>query len=165
MSRPNLRLNSPNAETTAYYGQVLGQLVEAGQVLALRGDLGAGKTTFVQGFGRGWGVTAPITSPTFILVRQYERERDLARLYHLDAYRLNSPSEADSIGLEELLAPENVVLIEWAERVADFLPRSTLWLDFQPQADESRWIEAQAYDEKGQNLLTKWADALEKKTG
>jgi tRNA threonylcarbamoyladenosine biosynthesis protein TsaE len=162
MSRPSLRLTSPNAETTAYYGQVLGRLVAAGQVLALRGDLGAGKTTFVQGFGRGWGVTAPMTSPTFILVRQYERKRDSARLYHLDAYRLSSPADADSIGLEELLAPEHVVLIEWAEHVAHLLPSATLWLDFQPQADESRLIEAQACDETGQSLLTEWATALEK---
>lgn len=121
------------AETQAV-GEALAACLQAGQVLALRGDLGAGKTTFVQGLARGLGVAGRVSSPTFVLVNEYavgQRAYGL-RLIHIDTYRLGAAthSEADAMGLEELLEdPDAIIAIEWAERVADLLPADHLLIE------------------------------------
>ena len=117
------------AETQAV-GAALAAVLAGGQVIALHGDLGAGKTTFVQGLGRGLGVTARVSSPTFALVNEYAAACGL-RLVHIDTYRLgNALDEAEAIGLEELLDdPSAIVAIEWAERIAPLLPADHLLLD------------------------------------
>ncbi|MCS7222732.1 MAG: tRNA (adenosine(37)-N6)-threonylcarbamoyltransferase complex ATPase subunit type 1 TsaE [Anaerolineae bacterium] len=103
-------------EETAALGTALAVWVQAGDVIALFGDLGAGKTTLVQGLARGLGITQPVTSPTFILINEY---RSTPPLYHVDCYRLtDAPVEAWEIGLEELLSNDGVCVIEWADRLA-----------------------------------------------
>ncbi len=102
-------------EETAALGAALAAWVQAGDVIALFGDLGAGKTTLVQGLARGLGITQPVTSPTFILINEY---RSTPPLYHVDCYRLaNAPVEAWEIGLDELLYNDGVCVIEWADRL------------------------------------------------
>ena len=121
-------LTTHSAAETFRLGQQVGRLLPSGQVLALQGDLGAGKTVLTQGIAQGLGITARVTSPTFTLVSQYTRpDGDL--LLHLDCYRLGSPEQADGaleatfFGLEEIVDRRDaVVVIEWAERVASLRP-------------------------------------------
>lgn len=102
----------------------LAALAKPGDVLVLAGDLGAGKTAFVQGFGRGLGVAGRITSPTFTLVHVYEDGR--LPVHHLDVYRLDQLSEALDLGLAEMLEDGGVVLIEWGDAIAPLLPHDYL---------------------------------------
>jgi tRNA threonylcarbamoyladenosine biosynthesis protein TsaE len=102
------------AETEAL-GEKIGRAAERGLVLALSGDLGAGKTQFVKGFARGLGVTARVHSPTFTLVNEYGGGR--LKLFHLDLYRLETPAQIRSAGIEEFLTPDGVTVVEWAERL------------------------------------------------
>ena len=104
------------AETEAL-GETWGRAAQHGQVIALSGDLGAGKTQLVKGIARGLGVTARVHSPTFTLVNEYGGGR--LRLFHLDLYRLETPAQILSAGIEEFLSPDGVAVIEWAERLED----------------------------------------------
>ena len=111
-----------------------------GTVVALHGDLGAGKTAFVQGLGYALGVTRPITSPTFTLCIEYPTARFL--LVHMDLYRLGGPDELLSIGYPEYLESGAVVAVEWPERAGDLIPPEALHVRLGLGADpETRWIE------------------------
>ncbi len=103
------------AETESL-GETWGRAAVRGQVLALSGDLGAGKTQLVKGLARGLGVTARVHSPSFTLVNEYGGGR--LRLFHLDLYRLETPEQLHSAGVEEYLDPDGVSVIEWAERLS-----------------------------------------------
>lgn len=111
------------AETQAL-GAALGARLQAGDVVVLRGALGAGKTTLAQGLAAGLGVREPVISPTFTLLREYTSGR--LPLYHVDAYRLAGPNEAYTFGLDEYLYGDGVTVIEWGERVAALLPDERL---------------------------------------
>jgi tRNA threonylcarbamoyladenosine biosynthesis protein TsaE len=134
------------AETQAV-GEALAAAIRPGQVVALRGDLGAGKTTFVQGLARGMGVRSRVSSPTFVLVNEYTGA-DGVRLAHVDTYRLGALvlDEAEGMGLEELLEDrDTVVAIEWADRVAELLPLDYVLVEFQyGRAEEERIIRISA---------------------
>lgn len=102
------------------WGVALGAALRAPSVVALSGEVGAGKTTLVQAIARGYGVSEPVTSPTFTLVHQYQAPR--SAVHHLDLYRLTSDTALDSIGFDELVSQDAVVLIEWAERAGNRVP-------------------------------------------
>ena len=104
------------AETEAL-GEQWGRDAQYGLVIALSGDLGAGKTQLVRGLARGLGVTTRVHSPTFTLVNEYSGGR--LKLFHLDLYRLETPEQIHSAGIEEFLQPDGVAVIEWAERLED----------------------------------------------
>jgi tRNA threonylcarbamoyladenosine biosynthesis protein TsaE len=126
-----LEVVTHNAVATQAAGQALGAAVQPGQVIALRGNLGAGKTTFVQGLARGIGVSGRVSSPTFVLVNEYTGARGV-RLAHVDTYRLGVAAldEAEGLGIEELLEDAGtVVAIEWAERVQELLPEDHLLVE------------------------------------
>ncbi|HEV2207887.1 MAG TPA: tRNA (adenosine(37)-N6)-threonylcarbamoyltransferase complex ATPase subunit type 1 TsaE [Verrucomicrobiae bacterium] len=106
---------SHSPDETIALGERLGLELRSGQVIALCGELGAGKTQFVKGVASGLGTSARVHSPTFALVNVYAGGR--LRLYHLDLYRLETPEQIRSAGLEEYLAPVGVTVIEWAERL------------------------------------------------
>jgi tRNA threonylcarbamoyladenosine biosynthesis protein TsaE len=110
---PILISHSP-AETEAL-GERLGRVAQRGLVLALDGELGAGKTQFVRGLARGLGIASRVHSPTFTLVNEYGGGR--LKLFHLDLYRLETPEQILSAGIEEFLPPDGVAVIEWAERL------------------------------------------------
>jgi tRNA threonylcarbamoyladenosine biosynthesis protein TsaE len=104
------------AETEAL-GEQLGRAAQRGLVIALSGDLGAGKTQFVRGLARGLGVSSRVHSPTFTLVNEYGGGR--LKLFHLDLYRLETAGQILGAGIEEFLQPDGVAVVEWAERLED----------------------------------------------
>lgn len=104
------------AETEAL-GEQFGRAASRGQVIALSGDLGAGKTQFVRGLARGLGIAGRVHSPTFTLVNEYGGGR--LKLFHLDLYRLETAEQILSAGIEEYLKPDGVSVVEWAERIYD----------------------------------------------
>lgn len=113
-----IRVLTETAEETRRLGAAVAELARPADLLLLSGDLGAGKTTFSQGFGAGLGVDESITSPTFTIVRSY---RGRLPLHHLDVYRLEQPEEVADLGLGELLDDDAVTLVEWGEHIAPLL--------------------------------------------
>jgi tRNA threonylcarbamoyladenosine biosynthesis protein TsaE len=112
-----------SAKATQNLATKFAEEIKNGGVVCLFGDLGAGKTTFSQAVARAIGVKENVVSPTFILVRRYEIPKDRF-FWHVDLYRLNNPGEIKVLGLEEVVNdPDNVVLIEWPEKIVDSLPR------------------------------------------
>ena len=111
-------------------------------ILALSGDLGSGKTTFVQGLAKGLGVKKRIISPTFILLRTYKAKKGRV-FYHLDFYRLedNFKEELDNLGVKEIIEEKNsIVVVEWAEKIKEFLPKEAVWIKFEYLSDSKRKI-------------------------
>ncbi len=136
LTADTLEFISRNPEQTRRLGARLGHLLRGGDVIALVGDLGSGKTLFAQGIGEGWGSLDPLISPTFILIRRHIRPNDSICLYHIDLYRLESEQEIIALGLEELLGdPATIAVVEWADRAPSLFPEETLWV-------ELRWMEA-----------------------
>jgi tRNA threonylcarbamoyladenosine biosynthesis protein TsaE len=135
---------------TRRLGVRLGELLEGGEVIALQGELGTGKTRWVQGVGQGLRVGQHITSPTFTLVSEYPGR---LTLYHIDLYRINQVAEALAFGLEDYLYGDGVCLIEWAERVAEVLPPDRLWITFYYLDDTKRRITMHADGDRYQKLL------------
>jgi len=111
---------SRSPEQTRRVGMRLGGMLQTGDVIGLVGDLGSGKTTLVQGIASGWGSLDPVSSPTFVLVNVY-RHPEGGRLYHLDAYRLSGPVEAEDLDVTSMLDAGPLV-VEWAERIRQVLP-------------------------------------------
>ena len=129
------------AEETQEVGRKLSAAIKGGEVFALCGDLGAGKTTFVQGFAQGLGIASRVNSPTFIIMRTYEAGDKV--LYHVDLYRLeeNLESEIVQLGLKEAMGDKNnIVLIEWAEKIKNLLPEKTKWIKFENLDGDKRKI-------------------------
>lgn len=124
------------AQTLAW-GQRLGELLAAGDVVCLVGDLGAGKTVLAQGIARGLGVQEDVTSPTFTLLEIY---RGRLTLYHFDLYRLARPEELEDIGFYSFTDGDGVALIEWPDKFPAALPPSYLWLEITVTAPTSRCL-------------------------
>ncbi len=102
-------------------------------VVVLSGELGAGKTTFVQGFFRGAGIKKRALSPTFVIMRRYRLapRKKYSHIFHIDAYRIKNAEQLSSLAFDETLAdPKNLILIEWGERIKSVLPKSARWLEF-----------------------------------
>jgi len=125
-------LTLPTAAATREFGARLGaallSMPGVPQVIALNGDLGAGKTTFVSGVLAGFGLSGPARSPTYTLIEPYEAGARM--LYHLDLYRLSGPGDLEALGLRDLHVSDSTLLIEWAERGAGALPPVDLTLQF-----------------------------------
>jgi len=130
-------LVSTSPEETEAAGERLGARLGAGDVVALVGELGAGKTCFIQGLVRGLGVTTRATSPTFVLINQY---RGRVPVYHVDAYRTESLAELLDIGLPELFAGAGVTVVEWADKLLPLLPPGTIEVTIAGVGDEPRQI-------------------------
>lgn len=127
-------------EETQALGEALGTRLGAGAVVACIGDLGAGKTAFLQGVARGLGVQSAVTSPTFVLVNVY---RGRLPVHHLDAYRTDSLTEILELGLEEMLDGEGVTMIEWADKMLPLLPARTVVVRISGAGDEPRAIDVE----------------------
>ncbi|HMA02377.1 MAG: tRNA (adenosine(37)-N6)-threonylcarbamoyltransferase complex ATPase subunit type 1 TsaE [Gemmatimonas sp.] len=119
------------------WGERFGKSAHARLVVAIAGDLGAGKTTLVQAICRGAGVTAAVTSPTYALVHEYRGDR--FPIYHLDLYRLEKPEDLTNLGWDDMLRANALVLVEWPERGGDRIPRDAVPIDLElDPADEER---------------------------
>ncbi len=125
---PQPTMSYSPAETRAL-AAALAATLRPGAVLALHGDLGSGKTCFVQGLARALGVRQAVTSPTFVLVQIYDGPLPLV---HVDLYRLHGLDDLASLGLDDLLETRGIVVIEWAERARDWLPPQTIHITFEP---------------------------------
>lgn len=119
---------SRSAEETFQAGRAAAADVRAGDVLALAGDLGAGKTQWVKGLAAGLGSDAVVTSPTFTLIHEYGGGR--VPLYHVDCYRLEQAAELVGIGLDDYLDGDGVLVIEWADKFPELMPATTRWVRF-----------------------------------
>jgi tRNA threonylcarbamoyladenosine biosynthesis protein TsaE len=134
-------LRSTSADETRAIGRALGECARAGTVLALSGELGAGKTQLAKGVAEGLGVRGVVNSPTFVLMNEHMGR---LRLHHVDAYRLSDPEEALAAGLLDEREAEGVVVVEWADRLAGWLPAERLDITLlaapdQPTVRDLRW--------------------------
>ncbi len=151
-----LDIVSHSAAQTQRLGARLGELLRAGDVLCLEGDLGSGKTCFVQGIGRGLGLEEAIHSPTFILANEHRTGR--VPLYHLDVYRVRSADEAIGFGLEDYLGGDGVVAIEWAEKIGAALPADRLWVRFRHMGESKRGLLFEPSGVRYEELLNEFRD-------
>ncbi|MFH1979359.1 MAG: tRNA (adenosine(37)-N6)-threonylcarbamoyltransferase complex ATPase subunit type 1 TsaE [Patescibacteria group bacterium] len=115
---------------------------EGAFVVALEGDLGAGKTTFAQGFARALGIKEKITSPTFVLLKKYKINSDrYGSLIHIDAYRLEDPQDLIELGWDKLvLDPKNIILVEWADKIKKILPKKHILIKLMHSSNQTRQI-------------------------
>lgn len=148
-----LEVISYSAEQTQRLGARLGMLLQPGDLVCLSGDLGAGKTVFAAGIGKGWGAATLLTSPTFALIHVHERAADQHKLYHLDCYRLEGPADADNIGLDDVLMGNGPIIFEWPERIKAALPDQRLWIDLRVLETTRRLFNFQAAGPRALALL------------
>ncbi|MCC8196893.1 MAG: tRNA (adenosine(37)-N6)-threonylcarbamoyltransferase complex ATPase subunit type 1 TsaE [Ruminococcus sp.] len=128
-----------SADETVSLGSAVGSLLHGGDVVAFRGGLGAGKTTFTHGLAVGLGLRDDVSSPTFAIVNEYS-EPQKTHLYHFDMYRIADSDELESIGFYDYLGSDAVLAIEWSENIASELPDSTTIIDFEVTGESSRKI-------------------------
>lgn len=153
-----LDIISHSVEQTQRLGTRLGALLQAGDVICLSGDMGAGKTAFAAGIGKGWGATLPLTSPTFNLVHEHRREKDNLRLFHLDCYRLSGPEDVDGIGFDDLFDRHGPMIIEWPERIEAALPRRHLWIELRILEPTRRNFNFEGYGERSRELIRRFRE-------
>ncbi len=131
---------SGSAEETRRMGENLAQALRPGDVILLRGTLGAGKSELTRGIARGLGVTETVTSPSFTILNVYESGR--IPLYHFDWYRLESAEELYELGMDEYLTGDGVAVVEWPEQCEEAVPETALEIRIRPTGEETREIEA-----------------------
>jgi len=128
-----------SAEETAKLGQNIGKTVKNSTLIALYGDLGSGKTTFVQGLAKGLGISKRLISPTFIILRTYQitisnKQIAISNFYHVDLYRTQSGDDIRGIGLDEIIKNnQDIIAVEWAEKLGEFLPDKRIDIHFKHQ--------------------------------
>lgn len=139
-------------------GKVLGECLSAGDIVALSGDLGSGKSVIARGVLRSLGVAGDIPSPSFVIVAAYEGE---IPVHHIDLYRLNSPDEVAGLGLEDLLYSDTISVIEWADKVENLLPLTRIDVVMESGGEpEDRLITIRAVGAKTKERLMAFARAL-----
>lgn len=126
-------------EETQRLGKDFAKSLRAGDIVCLYGDLGSGKTTFVQGLAKGLGIKNRIISPTFVIVRSYKLK--VISFYHIDLYRTQSERDIEGLGIEEIINNENnIVVIEWAEKLGNYLPKKRIDIHFFYENENRRKI-------------------------
>ncbi|MDY2987699.1 MAG: tRNA (adenosine(37)-N6)-threonylcarbamoyltransferase complex ATPase subunit type 1 TsaE [Peptoniphilus sp.] len=140
----NIKLDS--LEITEKFGEKLGSLLQAGDVICLNGELGAGKTTLTKNIAKGMGIEDYVTSPTFSIINEYYGKLNL---YHFDTYRLEDVEEVSYLGFDEYFYGDGVCVIEWADRIAAFLPEEYLEINI----SDDRSAELIANGDRFKNLL------------
>lgn len=125
-----------NFKETQKLGELLAKEISGGQIICLSGDLGSGKTTFTQGFLKGLKVKGPYTSPTFVVMKQYVLKDK--NIYHVDAYRIKA-KDILNLGWEEMIKNKNnIIIIEWADRIKKIIPKDSVWIKFEWQDEHKR---------------------------
>ena len=136
LSPNTLEFLSRGPDQTRRLGVRIGALLQPGDIICLAGDLGAGKTTLVQGIAQGWGSLDQVSSPTFVIVNVY-RKPGGQNLHHLDAYRLQNAFEAEALDLD-LMIEKGPLIIEWPKRIDEALPSDRLWVEMDWISDQRR---------------------------
>lgn len=137
----NEEILTSSADETQKIAENFAFTLSAGDCVALHGDLGSGKTTFTQGLAKGLGISHPITSPTFIIMRSYLLKEKRALFYHVDLYRTQDEADIKGIGLDSILKEKNaIVVIEWPEKMGNMLPLETKHIYFEFMNDSERKI-------------------------
>ena len=149
---------SRSTEQTRRAGMRLGALLEPGDVICLVGDLGSGKTTLMQGVAAGWGSLDQVSSPTFVLVNVYRR-LESQRLFHLDAYRISGPQEAEDLDLEALIA-QGPLVIEWADRSQAALTKERMWIQMRYIDITQRDLIISAHGKRYKNILNQFRQTV-----
>jgi len=155
-------IDTHSPEETRYLGQILGKTLIPGMVITLDGDLGSGKTTFVQGIGKGLGISDNdyITSPTYNLINEYSGRHCL---FHIDLYRLMDPLEIDELGLEEIIYSQGISAIEWADRLPDKTLTSYLSVRIMITGEETRKVTITACGLENTDWIEKIRDNFKEK--
>lgn len=148
----DLVIESRSPDETRALGERLGRALAAGDVLLLSGELGAGKTLFVQGLARGLGFEGPVSSKSFVIMGEYAGRE---KLYHADLYRLDDPAQVQDLALEEMTS-DGVLAVEWPERAGSVLPDDGLHVRFEVTGEDERRLHIQPCGERAMSL----ADAL-----
>ena len=148
---PGVRVITQTADDTHALGVALGRQLQAGDVIGLSGELGAGKTVLAQGLSQGLDVTEPVSSPTFSLVHEYQGRLPV---WHLDTYRVASLDELIDLSWSDLLSGGGVVLIEWPERIRAALPPERLDVSLHYETDDEREIELIGRGERWREVLS-----------
>lgn len=150
---------STSPQETHRLGAALGRLAEPGLVVALKGPLGAGKTTFTRGVAEGVGADArTVTSPTFVLIQEHFGR---IPVYHFDAYRLASQHDFADLGADEYFHGDGLCLVEWADRVEPLLPSERIEVTFRLSGPQARHIEIRAIGEQTARLINRWNQSLQ----
>lgn len=145
-----MEVSTRGPDETRALARAVAQAVEPGALIALEGDLGAGKTTFVQGFAEALEAQEPVASPTFVLLRVY---RGRLPIYHFDAYRLEGVHELDDIGAEEYFWGDGVSLVEWADRIAEALPGDRMRVHIEHVGENERRLRIDASGPRHARML------------
>lgn len=153
-----IRCRSSSVEDTRAIASAVAAALRPGDVIALSGDLGAGKTSFVQGAAAALGVQERVTSPTFILMREYQS--GMFPILHLDVYRMSNLQELTDLGYEEFLDPSSVVFIEWGDAIGPLLPDEFLEVELRGYSDDERAVDLHAHGPAWNGRLAAVNDAL-----
>lgn len=145
-----IRIVTHSPEETIAAAEKLGKLLKAGDMIAYKGGLGAGKTTFTRGVAIGLGLGDNVTSPTFALVNEYRGEH--INLYHFDMYRIENGDDLESTGFYDYPFESNVAAVEWSENIEEFLPRGTIYVTINRIAENEREI----IIEDGERFASAW---------
>lgn len=149
-------IQSDSEQRTREIGEGLGAVLRTGDIVLLSGDLGAGKTCFAQGIARGLGVEQPVTSPSFVLMNEYQGRETM---FHVDLYRMSDVDELDDLGLWDY-AERGVLVVEWPERGAELLPGDGLHIAMDHGSTErARVLRVEARGDRGARLLSTLAGA------
>src|SRR5258708_3148359 len=140
-----------SAIDTKQFAASIGSALSYRDIVLLQGELGAGKTTFVQGLAEGMGISIPVTSPTFTLVHEYQT--GALKLIHVDPYRLENPEQIVELGFDEWLEQDAVLVIEWAERLGPLTPDEYLLVKLDIIGDAERRITLEAHGDRWERLL------------
>lgn len=154
MELTDRKITSLNVEETQRIAAALAKVVVPGTVIALEGDLGAGKTHFTQGLARGLGVGEAVTSPTFNVMSVYDQGR--LPLYHFDLYRLEDALELEDIAFYDYVEADGVSCIEWAAKFPEEIPAQALWISITTREDNVRSIEVRTASGETQVLIDAW---------
>lgn len=144
-----MKITTHSPEETIEFGKTIGSLLKGGEVIAYRGGLGAGKTTFTRGLAIGYGLGDDVTSPTFALVNEYRKNGKA--LCHFDMYRISGELDLETTGFYDYMDGETVIAVEWSENINDSLPDETIYITLNRIDNDTREIEISG-DERFENI-------------
>ena len=152
-----MRYESGDVAQTIAFAEKLSRCLAKGDVIALMGDLGSGKTTFIRGIARGLGFRGTVNSPTFVILKVYENK---IPVYHFDLYRLRSMKDLEDIGYEDFISDSGVCVIEWAERAGKLLPSFYLTVKMAIKAQKVRGIRLIAHGSRYERIIARFSKSF-----